>query len=385
MKANLIIDLISAHCSGNESSFKAAIEALAKDEERKGNVRISNMIYDAYKSKSSTLIKKPQIDQPPIGIIDQSVIKKSIIPPRDKDSLLELYDILYPDISLSDVVLPENQKRLLLQILAERKNNRKLIEHNLPSSNRLLFCGPPGCGKTVTAQAIAHELNLPMAYVRIDGLISSFLGQTSVNLRKVFSSVNDLNIVLFLDEFDSIAKKRDDGNEMGELKRVVTALLQNFDNMPSNVFLIAATNHEHLLDPAIWRRFNHIINIGYPNEAQRAELIYKWINEYSVKTDVDIQKITALTADCSAAQIKELVVSIAKRYVINNRAITMLDLIELLIQQMTNNSNGAGIVDAAAKLSTKGVSIRTLAKVIGIPHNTLNYQINKLLKGKEGD
>ena len=300
-------------------------------------------------------------------------------------NLLELYDILYPDISLSDVVLPENQKRLLLQILAERINNRKLIEHNLPSSNRLLFCGPPGCGKTVTAQAIAHELNLPMAYVRIDGLISSFLGQTSVNLRKVFSSVNDLNIVLFLDEFDSIAKKRDDGNEMGELKRVVTALLQNFDNMPSNVFLIAATNHEHLLDPAIWRRFNHIINIGYPNEAQRAELIYKWINEYSVKTDVDIQKITALTADCSAAQIKELVVSIAKRYVINNRAITMLDLIELLIQQMTNNSNGAGIVDAAAKLSTKGVSIRTLAKVIGIPHNTLNYQINKLLKGKEGD
>ena len=139
MKANLIIDLISAHCSGNESSFKAAIEALAKDEERKGNVRISNMIYDAYKSKSSTLIKKPQIDQPPIGIIDQSVIKKSIIPPRDKDSLLELYDILYPDISLSDVVLPENQKRLLLQILAERKNNRKLIEHNLPSSNRLLY------------------------------------------------------------------------------------------------------------------------------------------------------------------------------------------------------------------------------------------------------
>ena len=224
-----------------------------------------------------------------------------------------------------------------------------------------------------------------MAYVRIDGLVSSYLGQTSVNLRKIFSSVANQEIVLFLDEFDAIAKKRDDGHEMGELKRVVTALLQNFDNMPANVFLIAATNHEHLLDPAIWRRFNYTINIGLPDDDQRRKLIEKWFEEYSVETDVDIQKLTDLTADRSVAQIKELIISAAKRSVTTDKPISTEDMIELLIQQMTNNSGGAGLVDAAAKLKEKGVSVRTLAKAVGMPHNTLNYQINKLAKLKEVD
>ena len=385
MKAELIANIIAAHCSGDESSFKNAVEALAADEDKKGNSRVSSMILDAYKGKNITLMKKPDVGQPAGGGFAVQSAGGNSIAPRDKDSLLELYDVVHSDIALSDVVLPENQRKLLLQILEERQNNTKLAKHNLPPANRLLLCGPPGCGKTMTAHAIAHELNLPMAYVRIDGLVSSYLGQTSVNLRKIFSSVGNQNIVLFLDEFDAIAKKRDDGHEMGELKRVVTALLQNFDNMPSNVFLIAATNHEHLLDPAIWRRFNYTINIGYPDADQRSELIQRWFKEYTVETEIDVQKLTDLTADRSVAQIKELVISAAKRFVTTDKPVTMEDMIELLIQQMTNNSNGASVVDAAAELKAKGVSVRTLAKAIGMPHNTLSYQINKLTKGKEVD
>lgn len=385
MKAELIANIIAAHCSGDESSFKTAVEALAADEDKKGNSRVSSMLLDAYKGKNITLMKRPDVGQPAGGGFAAQSAGGNSFTPRDKDSLLELYDIVHSDISLSDVVLPENQRKLLLQILEERHNNSKLAKHNLPPANRLLLCGPPGCGKTMTSHAIAHELNLPMAYVRIDGLVSSYLGQTSVNLRKIFSSVGNQNIVLFLDEFDAIAKKRDDGHEMGELKRVVTALLQNFDNMPSNVFLIAATNHEHLLDPAIFRRFNYTINIGYPDADQRSELIQRWFKEYTVETEVDVQKLTDLTADRSVAQIKELVISAAKRYVTTDKPVMMEDMIELLIQQMTNNSNGASVVDAAANLKEKGVSIRTLAKAIGMPHNTLSYQINKLTKGKEVD
>lgn len=383
MKAELIANIIAAHCSGNENSFKTAVDALAADEDKKGNSRVSSMLLDAYKGKDITLMKKPDIGQLAGGGFAVQSAGCNSFTPRDKDSLLELYDVVHSDISLSDVVLPENQRKLILQILEERQNNSKLAKHNLPAANRLLLCGPPGCGKTMTAHAIAHELNLPMAYVRIDGLVSSYLGQTSVNLRKIFSSVGNQNIVLFLDEFDAIAKKRDDGHEMGELKRVVTALLQNFDNMPPNVFLIAATNHEHLLDPAIFRRFNYTINIGYPDADQRSKLIQRWFKEYIVETEVDVQKLTDLTADRSVAQIKELVISAAKRYVTTDKPVTMEDMIELLIQQMTNNSNGAGLVDAAANLKVKGVSVRTLAKAIGVPHNTLSYQINKLIKGKE--
>lgn len=383
MKAELIANIIAAHCSGNENSFKTAVDALAADEDKKGNSRVSSMLLDAYKGKDITLMKKPDIGQLAGGGFAVQSAGCNSFTPRDKDSLLELYDVVHSDISLSDVVLPENQRKLILQILAERQNNSKLAKHNLPAANRLLLCGPPGCGKTMTAHSIAHELNLPMAYVRIDGLVSSYLGQTSVNLRKIFSSVGNQNIILFLDEFDAIAKKRDDGHEMGELKRVVTALLQNFDNMPPNVFLIAATNHEHLLDPAIFRRFNYTINIGYPDADQRSKLIQRWFKEYIVETEVDVQKLTDLTVDRSVAQIKELVISAAKRYVTTDKPVTMEDMIELLIQQMTNNSNGAGLVDAAANLKVKGVSVRTLAKAIGVPHNTLSYQINKLTKGKE--
>ncbi|MGI5871855.1 MAG: AAA family ATPase [Bacillota bacterium] len=382
MKAELIANIIAAHCTGDESKFKAAIDELAADEDKKGNVRVSSLILAAYKGSPSALPKKP--DKSVLqdsGFTTQSASNSSTFAPRDKDSHLELYDLVNPSISLDDVILPAKQKQLLRQILEEQKENAKLAEHNLPAANRLLLCGPPGCGKTMTANAIAHELGLPMAYVRLDGLVSSYLGQTSVNLRKVFSSMGSNPIVLFLDEFDAIAKKRDDGNEMGELKRVVTALLQNFDNMPDNVFLIAATNHEHLLDPAIWRRFNYVINLGYPDEAQRSELIEKWISEYHIEHELDIQKMTALTSDRSTAQLKELIIATAKRYVTTGKAVTMNDFIELLIQQLTNNSNDNGVVEAAASLKEKGVSIRTLAKVIGIPHNTLSYRINKL--GKE--
>lgn len=379
MKAELIANIITAHCSGDESKFKAAVDELAADEDRKGNVRVSSLLLAAYKGKKTTLIKKPDVmSAPEGGFAAQSA--GGTFAPRDKDSLLELYDIIRPTVSLDDVVLPANQRKLLLQILQEQNENAKLAEHNLPVANRLLLCGPPGCGKTMTANAIAHELGLPMAYVRLDGLVSSYLGQTSVNLRKVFTSVGTMPIVLFLDEFDAIAKKRDDGNEMGELKRVVTALLQNFDNMPDNVFLIAATNHEHLLDPAIWRRFNYVINFGYPDDEQRAELIGRWLAEYRVEHNLDIKKLTALTVDRSTAQIKELVISVAKRYVTTDKAVTMDDFIELLIQQLTNNANGTGIVEVAADLNKKGASVRTLAKILKMPHNTLSYQINKINK-----
>lgn len=387
MKSELIESLIQAHCSGAEDEFQKALDALAADEEKKGNVRLSKQFRDAYygRNADSTLVSnlgsRPKKSN---TLAPQSAGLVSTVAPRDKDSLLDLYEIVKPTISLEDIVLPQKQLALIKQILDENEKNEQLLKHNLPPANRLLLCGPPGCGKTVTAYAIAHELNLPMVYVRLDGLISSYLGQTSVNLRKVFDSVKGMRVVLFLDEFDAIAKKRDDENEMGELKRVVTALLQNFDNMPVNVFLIAATNHEHLLDPAIWRRFNYVINLSNPDDEQRATLIKRWFEEYGVKQDVRLNLLTDITVGRSTAQLKELVTSAAKRNVTTGKTITTDDIVELLIQQLTNNSNKTGILEVAADLHEKGVSIRTLAKAVGIPHNTLTYQLNKST-GKEGE
>ncbi|WP_425805187.1 AAA family ATPase [Desulfitobacterium sp. Sab5] len=373
MKANLIENLIVSHCTGDESKFSDAVYELIKDEEKKGNVPLATRLRKAYETKQKNK------SEPEFYVSSASFAPQAVqgFAPRDKDSLLELYEIVHSNVILEDVILPESQKSALEQLIEEQKNADALNKHNIEPSNRLLLCGPPGCGKTMTAYAIGEALGLPIAYVRLDGLVSSYLGQTSTNLRKVFDSVRNQRIILFLDEFDAIAKKRDDSNELGELKRVVTTLLQNFDNMPSNVLLIAATNHEHLLDSAIWRRFNLTITMELPNEVQRLTLLQKWIKEYTIDEFLDYENLAKITEGLNGAQIKELTKSAAKKYYINKELKTE-DIIAIFIQQQTMYS---GSNDDAMKLlsdmNNKGVSLRTLAKAIGVTHSTLDYRIKK--------
>lgn len=373
MKANLIENLIVSHCTGDESKFSEAVYELVKDEEKKGNVPLATRLRKVYETKQKNKT------EPDFFVSSASFAPQAAqgTAPRDKDSLLELYEIVQSNIYLEDVILPENQKNALVQLIEEQKNAEDLKKHKIEPANRLLLCGPPGCGKTMTAYAIGQSLGLPIAYVRLDGLVSSYLGQTSTNLRKVFDSVRNQRIILFLDEFDAIAKKRDDSNELGELKRVVTTLLQNFDNMPSNILLIAATNHEHLLDPAIWRRFNLTITLELPNESQRLILLQKWMTEYSINESLDYETLAKITDGLNGAQIKELTTAAAKKYYIDKELKTE-DIITIFIQQQTMFSgSNEDTIKLLSDLNNKGISLRTLAKAIGVTHSTLDYRIKK--------
>lgn len=380
MKANLIENLIVSHCTGDESKFSDAVYELIKDEEKKGNVPLAARLRKTYETKLKNKTE-PEFNVSSTSFTPQSAQGTA---PRDKDSLLELYEIIQSTERLEDVILPESQKNALVQLIEEQKNADDLKKHNIEPANRLLLCGPPGCGKTMTAYAIGQALELPIAYVRLDGLVSSYLGQTSTNLRKVFDSVRNQRIILFLDEFDAIAKKRDDSNELGELKRVVTTLLQNFDNMPSNVLLIAATNHEHLLDPAIWRRFNLTITMELPNEAQRLILLQKWMKEYAIIESLDYENLAKITEGLNGAQIKELTKSAAKKYYIS-KAIKTEDVIAIFIQQQTMYSgSNDDVMKLLSDMNNKGVSLRSLAKAIGVTHSTLDYRIKKY-RGEQVD
>ncbi|MEY7998626.1 AAA family ATPase [Clostridium sp. Mt-5] len=371
MKSGLIENLIAAHCSGDESKFIEALNKLVNDEEKKGNMPTALRLKRAYENKKkseSTVMKfSPSM----------TTFSSQMNIPRDKDNLLELYEIVQSETSFGDVILPDNQKKILEQIILEQKNSEKLLKHNMSPINRVLLCGPPGCGKTMTAYALGHELNLPIAYVRLDGLVSSYLGQTSTNLRKVFDSVKNQRIVLFLDEFDAIAKKRDDSNELGELKRVVTTLLQNFDNMPTNVFLIAATNHEHLLDSAIWRRFNVVITLELPNEEQRRILIERGISKYNIESKIDYKAIAKVSEGINGSQLEELATAAAKKYLIDKKLKTE-DVMSMLIQQLTKFSDSSNeSMKVICDMLDRGVSLRAAAKAMGISHNTLDYQVKK--------
>lgn len=374
MKSELIENLIVAHCSGNESQFLEALNLLLNDEEKKGNMPTAARLRKAYETKKKSKKTPPELSPSSMTFVPHAAQNNT---PRDKDSLLELYEIVKSDVDLDEVVLPESQKKILKQVIEEQKNSDNLRKHNMTPVNRVLLCGPPGCGKTMTAYALGKELNLPIAYVRLDGLVSSYLGQTSINLRKVFDAVKNQRIILFLDEFDAIAKKRDDTNELGELKRVVTTLLQNFDNMPTNVFLIAATNHDHLLDPAIWRRFNVTITLELPNEKQRHHLLEKWISEYSIKANLDYTILSKVSEGLNGSQLKELATAAAKKFLIYEELKTE-DVTAILIQHLTKYSDSSDeSMKVVNDMLERGVSLRAIAKALGMSHNTLDYQVKK--------
>lgn len=186
--------------------------------------------------------------------------------PIDKDANVPLLDVKFPKTSIDDVVIEEENKNKVENIIVEYKNRELLYDYKLIPKTRILFCGPSGCGKTMTAEAIANELDMPLLYTRFDSVISSLLGETSTNLRKIFDFSKTGEWVLFFDEFDAIAKSRGDSNENSELKRVVNSFLQLMDNYPKETLIIAATNYETLIDKALWRRFDEIVYFDKPKE-----------------------------------------------------------------------------------------------------------------------
>jgi len=179
-----------------------------------------------------------------------------------------LVEIVEPKRTRAELVLSPHNIRTFIGLMEEFRGADLLRRHGLRTRSKLLFCGPPGCGKTVTAEVFAHELGLPLVVARLDAIISSFLGETATNVRRVFESAADQACVLFLDEFDALARARADGSEHNELRRVVNSLLMLIDRFKGKGFLIAATNLEASLDSAIWRRFDEVVIFDLPSQRE---------------------------------------------------------------------------------------------------------------------
>lgn len=378
MKANLIINLVNAHSSGNEVQFEKALSELIQDEEKKGNSSLTLSLRNAYSTEKRGADISTMSPVSSMSYTTQSIVGV----PKDKDSTLDLVEILQPKITLKDVALSEKVQSTIQQIIEEQNKAEELLNSGIVPTNRILFCGPPGCGKTMTANALAGELGLPIAYVRLDGLVSSYLGQTGTNIRKIFEFVKGKRIMLFLDEFDAIAKKRDDSHELGELKRVVTTLLQNLDEMPANVFLVAATNHHHLLDSAIWRRFDISILLEAPNELQREKIISKACENYLKDYHPDLKTLVVLTEGMSGAQICTFLQSLAKFCIMNKPKESSVSTEEvgkiwLKHAALYVSEDSEDFIKALSKLQKSGVPMRTLEAITGIPKSTLSYRFSK--------
>ena len=242
----------------------------------------------------------------------RAIHSASAATPADKDTNLSTVTIEWPDgANRRPVVLSRSANEAVAGFVSTIRERDRLAKHGIDIPARLLLHGPPGTGKTSLAREIAASLELPLVTTRSDALVSSFLGQTARNIRDVFDYASRQPCVLFLDEFDALAKNRADAREVGELQRVVIALLENLDAFDTGSVLIAATNHPQLLDPAVWRRFATTVETVLPGSGERRTM---WAHTISMLPidDTTLDVLTEHSDGMSGAAIRTAGLEIAR-------------------------------------------------------------------------
>lgn len=258
--------------------------------------------------------------------------------PIDSESrfpLIESVDL--KAVNEPDIVLSEKQWDTVNEFLSIAKSYAQVEAEGLSMSLSFLLCGPPGTGKSRLARHIARELGVELFLARLDGLISSYVGSTSKNIRALFEFASKRPCVLFLDEFDAIAKIRGDGQELGELKRVVNSFIQNLDTLGTQSIVIAATNHQELLDAAVWRRFSYRLELGYPTSDLRRQLWQRFTAKLCF-SERDIDLLVDLSDGFSGSDIHETSLRLNRRQLLEKKPASLPDALGV----MQNLSIGEG-------------------------------------------
>ena len=233
-------------------------------------------------------------------------------------------------------MLSKEALKICQDFIIEYHNTDLLRSYNIEPRNRLLFVGPPGNGKTTLAEAIAEALVVPLFVVRYENIIDKYLGETAFRLRKIFDYVSTRRCVLFFDEFETLGKERGDIHEIGEIKRIVSALLLQIDKTPSNVVVIGATNHEKLLDYAVWHHFQIHINLLMPTQQQLKELFKKYINRTNFQLNYPILALAKKLVGISFAEAEEFIKSIFRQYILNLPKANVKDIVSQNLKFLTN-------------------------------------------------
>ncbi len=309
--------IIDYALAGNKRKLENQVQLLIKQLQKNG---------DNY---SSEIISKKLISTDDIKGVGLDFLRPL---PVEKDNRFPLADLVHYNSNDIWLALPEDIEKNIRLFLLYLEHKEKLFKNNIPINPTMLLYGPPGTGKSKLAGYIAAKLGLPLITARSDALISSYLGSTSKNIRMLMDYAQSTPCVLFLDEFDALAKGRDDSNEIGELKRVVVSLLQNIDSL-NNVILIAATNHANLLDKAVWRRFQYKIEISLPDEKVRQLIVQNFIPEIDQKI-IDI--FVDLSKGLSGADIEAISHEYLREKILNDDNISINRLLQLVLNVQVN-------------------------------------------------
>ena len=304
--AEKIKALLQSYGDEDDNRFYTTAMQIAAAEAKKGHTKLAEELkglIDKIKSKRNV----------------NSVSKTRILPVNEAQrELKDLLEVYRPHIKTNNMVLTEQVAEAIKRILSEQQKFDQLLQHNLEPRRKLMLVGPPGCGKTMTAKAIAGDLEIPLFIIRLDGLISRYMGESIAKLKLIFDSMYQHRAVYLFDEFDSIGSNRSYGNDVGEIKRVLNSFLMNIEKDQSNSLLIAATNIPESLDKALFRRFDDIIRYPLPNDKEIAQLINVQLKGYSITKSKPVNTIAKEAVGLSFADISNACKDAIKEMVVQS-------------------------------------------------------------------
>ena len=260
---------MKSHISRDDGQFYSVAMQVAAHEAKVGHGKLAEDLRDMIDAAKTRAVPNEPGKLVPLA--------------RPRGELANLLGVTYPKNRLADMVLDARASEQLHRILKEQRLFARIREHGLSPRRKLLLVGPPGTGKTMTASVLAGELGVPLFLVRLDALITKFMGETAAKLRQVFDAIAEVRGVYFFDEFDAIGSQRGLANDVGEIRRVLNSFLQMIEHDQSNSLIIAATNHPGVLDNALFRRFDDVVEYHQPTPAQALDLIRSRLGPFAPK------------------------------------------------------------------------------------------------------
>ena len=259
---------------------------------------------------------------------------------QNKEGIMNHFIETSPNRRLVDLLLPEVVNTAISELIEEHNRADLLRAHNLEPRHRILLTGPPGNGKTSLAEVIATELAIPLLIVRYESVITSLLGETAVRLSQLFKQVKGQRCVLFFDEFDVVGKERGDIHETGEIKRVVSSLLLQIDDLPSDIVVVTATNHPELLDRAVWRRFQLRLHLPPPSVALAQEWFRRLEERMGAKLGHSPATLAQKLIRLSFSELEQFGLDVYRRYVLRLPDADLKNIVEDCLEQWQKMKQG---------------------------------------------
>jgi SpoVK/Ycf46/Vps4 family AAA+-type ATPase len=336
-RSDLLIALVKAGAAGDKKAVRMTTEAIIAEERAKQHNVLADRLITAMQANGHGTHASA-------GLTETAM--------RGRDFIAEIT----PHRRLEDLLLPDQCRRAVDQLIEEQRRASLLRAYGIDPRHRVLLVGPPGNGKTSLAEAIAEALAVAFFIVRYDVIIGSYLGETAGRLKRVFDYARTTPCVLFFDEFDALGKERGDIHETGEIKRVVTSLLMQVDDLPSYTIVISATNHAELLDRAVWRRFQLRLSLPAPTAKKLTQYFERFLKALDEKPGITATTLTKRLGLISYAEAEQFTMDVRRQMVLAMKSRPLKTIIEDQVHLWQARANPASEEEDRGGASTTGIT-----------------------------